>query len=346
MSLQVHKCVCHSQKIKMIGCLKIQTSILDSKKKRKEKKRTSTHFIHPQHIHFHSFIHPSGSPTTFHPLTTYSPLSLSCQHQRYTLQENGWSELAPTNAPVADEPVEAVFWMDENPILPARFFFFFSHLFSTPKFYPVLPTTYLPPPTYHLPPPVLPTTYLPPPTYHLPTPPPLTPSPEFQRPRAAGELERLERELELWLWSWSGWSAHEKVRTLLHFLACFAAALLCRNTASSGARLRSFATRCFAARCVAASSGARLRSLLRVALLQRSKLRSLAPELCCALLCCALLCYNAASSGARLRSFAAPCFAAPGSGALLRVALLRLWSFAARCFAVAPELCCALLCCN
>jgi hypothetical protein len=36
------------------------------------------------------------------------------------------------------------------------------------------------------------------------------------------ELERLERELELWLWSWSGWSAHEKVKTLLHFLACFA----------------------------------------------------------------------------------------------------------------------------
>jgi hypothetical protein len=26
--------------------------------------------------------------------------------------------------------------------------------------------------------------------------------------------------------------------------------------------------------------------------------------------------------------------------------LLRLRSFAARCFAVAPELCCALLCCN
>jgi hypothetical protein len=39
----------------------------------------------------------------------------------------GWSELAPTNAPVTDEPVEAVFWMDENPILPARFFFFFSN---------------------------------------------------------------------------------------------------------------------------------------------------------------------------------------------------------------------------
>jgi hypothetical protein len=207
MSLQVHKCVCHSQKIKMIGCLKIQTSILDSKKKRKEKKRTSTHFIHPQHIHFHSFIHPSGSPTTFHPLTTYSPLSLSCQHQRYTLQENGWSELAPTNAPVADEPVEAVFWMDENPILPARFFFFFSHLFSTPKFYPVLPTTYLTPsylpptsprPPYHLPPP----SYLPPTN---PTPPhSIAGVPETSGGWGAGaagagagavavELERLER---------------------------------------------------------------------------------------------------------------------------------------------------------
>jgi hypothetical protein len=69
--------------------------------------------------------------------------------------------------------------------------------------------------------------------------------------------------------------------------------------------------------------------LLRDALLQRSKLRSLAPELCRA-----LLCRNAASSGARLRSFAARCFAAAlelccallccGSGALLRVALLQL----------------------
>jgi hypothetical protein len=100
-------------------------------------------------------------------------------------------------------------------------------------------------------------------------------------------------------------------------------------------------------------------ALLRVALPQRSKLRSQAPELCCALLCCALLCCallcrNAASPRARLWSFVVRCFAArcctlPGSGALLRlallrVALLRLWSFVARCFAVAPELCCALLC--
>ncbi len=76
----------------------------------------------------------------------------------------GWSELAATNAPVADEPVEAVFRMNENPILPARIFFFF-HLFSTPKFSPLLPTTSLPPPTYHLPPP----SYLPPTSPLLPT---------------------------------------------------------------------------------------------------------------------------------------------------------------------------------
>jgi hypothetical protein len=135
------------------------------------------------------------------------------------------------------------------------------------------------------------------------------------------ELERLEREL--WLWSWNGWSAHEKVRTLLHFLACLLAllqrcfvatqqapepgsgaccvllccALLCRNAASSGALLR-----------VALLRVALLRvALLRVALLRLALLR-LAPELYCALLCC-------------------------GSGALLRVALLWLRSFAARCFA-------------
>jgi len=154
------------------------------------------------------------------------------------------------------------------------------------------------------------------------------------------ERERLERELELWLWSWSGWSAHEKVRTLFHFLACFAVALLCRNTASSGARLRSFAATQQASEL---GSGALLRvALLRVALRQRSKLRSQAPELYCA-----LLCGNATSSGARLRSFAARCFAAR---CLLRVALLhvtccvllcrnaassgaRLRSFAARCVA-------------
>jgi len=62
----------------------------------------------------------------------------------------GWSEPAATNAPVADEPVEAVFRMNENPILlPA--YIFFSHLFSPPKFSPLVPTTYLPPRTYHLP---------------------------------------------------------------------------------------------------------------------------------------------------------------------------------------------------
>jgi hypothetical protein len=69
----------------------------------------------------------------------------------------GWSEPSVTNALVADEPIEAVFRMNENPILPARIYIFF-HLFSTPKFSPLLPTTYLSPPTYHLPPP----SYLPP----------------------------------------------------------------------------------------------------------------------------------------------------------------------------------------
>jgi hypothetical protein len=116
------------------------------------------------------------------------------------------------------------------------------------------------------------------------------------------ELERLERELELWLWSWSGWSAHEKVRTLLHFLACLLALL----------------QRCFAATQQAPEPGSG--ALLRVALQQ-------APELCCA-----LLCRNAASSGALLRVTLlrvallrvvlqqAP---EPGSRALLCVALLR-----------------------
>jgi len=37
-------------------------------------------------------------------------------------------------------------------------YIFFSHIFSTPKFSPLLPTTYLPLPIYHLPPP----SYLPP----------------------------------------------------------------------------------------------------------------------------------------------------------------------------------------
>ncbi len=66
----------------------------------------------------------------------------------FTCQSKSWSEPAATNAPVADEPIEAVFWMNENPIsLPA--YIFFSHLFSTPKFSPLLPTTYQPLPPPH-----------------------------------------------------------------------------------------------------------------------------------------------------------------------------------------------------
>ncbi len=56
----------------------------------------------------------------------------------------GWSEPAATNAPVEDEPVQPVLWMN---ILPARRDFFF-HLLSAPKFStsPLLPTpSYLPP---------------------------------------------------------------------------------------------------------------------------------------------------------------------------------------------------------
>jgi hypothetical protein len=59
-----------------------------------------------------------------------------------TLWKVGWSELAATNAPVADEPVEAVLRMN---ILPAWcvFFFtrcvFFFHLFSAPPSSPLLP---------------------------------------------------------------------------------------------------------------------------------------------------------------------------------------------------------------
>jgi hypothetical protein len=181
-------------------------------------------------------------------------------------------------------------WTKIPSSLPDFFFFF------PPLLYPKI----FPRPTYHLPPPVLPTTYLPPPTYHLPTPPPLTPSPELQRPRAA-----VERELELW--SWSGIAgvgaelleleqdphAHEKVRSLLLFLACLLAATQQALEPGSGA--------CVALLCYnAASSGARLRSLRCVALLQRSKLWSLAPELAYLLACLLRLacCCNAASSGA------------------------------------------------
>ncbi len=121
--------------------------------------------------------------------------------KKRTLKQ-GWSELAATNAPVADEPVEAVFRMNENPILPAQIFYFFSTSSLPQNFPPLLPTTSLPPPTYHLPPPsylpppspLLPTTYLPPPTYHLPTPPPSLhrqSSKDVERERA-WSLERLE----------------------------------------------------------------------------------------------------------------------------------------------------------
>ncbi len=72
----------------------------------------------------------------------------------------GWSELATTNAPVADEPVEAVFQINENPILPARIIFFFPPL--------LYPTYHLPPPSY-LPStsPLLPTTYQPLPPHSI-----------------------------------------------------------------------------------------------------------------------------------------------------------------------------------
>jgi len=194
----------------------------------------------------------------------------------------GWSELAPTNAPVADEPVEAVFWMDENPTLPARFFFFFST--SLPQNFP---PSYLPPTS-------------PRPTYHLPTPPPphsIARAPETSGGCGAGagavavELERLE--LEQSCWSWSGTLA----------LRCFAAtqqtpelgsgacvAFLQRSTLRSQAP--ELALRCFAATQQAPKPG----SGACVAFLQRSKLR--APEL-------ALLSCNAASSG--LRSLLACC---------------------------------------
>ncbi len=121
----------------------------------------------------------------------------------------GWCDPAPTkvpptNAPVADEPVEAVFWMDENPILPARFFFFFP-----PLLYPKI----FPRPTYHLPPPVLPTTYLPP-SYLPPTSPllpttyqplPLTPSPELLAPETLSGSE-LGIWNELGAWSDCSWT--------------------------------------------------------------------------------------------------------------------------------------------
>jgi hypothetical protein len=74
----------------------------------------------------------------------------------------GWSELAATNAPVADEPVEAVFRMNENPILPAQIFFF-----STSSLPQNFPPSYLPPTN----------------------PSPLTPSPELLAPETLSGSE-------------------------------------------------------------------------------------------------------------------------------------------------------------
>ncbi len=70
----------------------------------------------------------------------------------------GWSELAATNAPIADEPIEAVFQMNENPILLARIIYFFSTS-SLPQNFP---PSYLPSTT-----PLLPTTYQPLPAHSI-----------------------------------------------------------------------------------------------------------------------------------------------------------------------------------
>jgi len=72
----------------------------------------------------------------------------------------GWSEAATTNAPVEDEPVQPVLWMN---IFPARRDFFF-HLLSAPKFStsPLLPTPSYLPPTKPTPPLLPPPSYLPP----------------------------------------------------------------------------------------------------------------------------------------------------------------------------------------
>jgi hypothetical protein len=105
------------------------------------------------------------------------PSQVQQQQRSGRVPIGGWSEPAPTNAPVADEPVEAVFRMNENPILPARIFFFFS-----PLLYPKI----FPPPTYHLPPP----SYLP----------PTNPSPPSLHRQSSRDVER-ERA-----WSRGAWS--------------------------------------------------------------------------------------------------------------------------------------------
>ncbi len=72
-------------------------------------------------------------------------------------QQWAWSEPAATNAPVQDEPVEAVLRMNKNPILPTHMDF----IFFTSSLPQIFPPSYLPPTS----PPYLPPTnpsYLPP----------------------------------------------------------------------------------------------------------------------------------------------------------------------------------------
>jgi len=91
---------------------------------------------------------------------------------------------------------------------------FFSHLFSSPKFSPLLPSTYLSPPTYHLPPPsyLPPTSPLLPTTYHLPPPsypPPTNPSPPSLHRQSSRDVEQ-ERASSRGAWreAWRGaWSS-------------------------------------------------------------------------------------------------------------------------------------------
>ncbi len=89
------------------------------------------------------------------------------------MEIDGWSELAATNAPVEDEPVQPVLRM--NILLVGGVFFFF--------------TSSLP----HLPPPSYPPSYLPNPTYHLP--PPYEPHPPLH---SIARARVVERKLELW----------------------------------------------------------------------------------------------------------------------------------------------------
>jgi len=133
---------------------KKKSTVVSSKKKstvmssirRQMKKHNPSSGQNGQLVHWWLLIH-SGPP--------HKESKRSCSKTPL----GGWSELAATNALVADEPVEAVFRMNENPILPARIFYFFPPLLY-PKIFPpptspLLPAIYLPPPTYHLPPPSL-----------------------------------------------------------------------------------------------------------------------------------------------------------------------------------------------